>query len=126
VIRLLPLLLLCCAWQAVADDKWVYEFELAWGIPSKTDRLLAADCGAVVPVQFVEWYAVDPKPGWQISCGNNQPMFLHFLGRRCWNPLPKLELYCGWTHFSSPADNHEISFDALSVRGRFEFGKARR
>ena len=120
---LLAALALLCAAPSFADDTWVFDFELAYGIPSRTDRLLKPDCGTVVPVQFVDWYVVDARPGWEISCGNRQPMYVHFLGRRCWKPLEKLSFYCGWTHFSSPADNHEITFDAFSIRGRFGFGK---
>jgi hypothetical protein len=109
--------------MTAAAEPWVFDFELAYGIPTKTDRLLSEDCTRVVPVQFVQWYARDPRPGWEVACGNKQPMFLSFLGRRCWKPLENLIFYCGWTHFSSPGDNHEITFDALSVRGRFEWGK---
>lgn len=106
-----------------AADPWVFEFEFAYGIHDKTDRLLQEDCGRVVPVESAQWYAIDPRPGFTISCGNEQPMFLSFLGRRCWKPLPSFQMECGWRHFSSPRDNHEISFDAISVRGRFEWGK---
>jgi hypothetical protein len=120
-MRALCLLLLLP--MTAAADPWVFDFELAYGIPNKTDRLLNPACTRVVPVQYVEWHAKDPRAGFTIACGNDQPMYLHFLGRRCWKPLPKLTLYCGWTHFSSPGDNHEISFDALSVRGRFQWGK---
>jgi hypothetical protein len=120
-MRALALLLLLP--MTAAADPWVFDFELAYGLPDRTDRLLTEDCTKVVPVQFVQWYAIDPKPGWEVACGNNQPMYYHFLGRRIAKPLPNLSLYLGWSHFSSPGDNHEITFDALAIRGRFGWGK---
>lgn len=103
-----------------ADELWAYEFEFGYMLPA-SDRLFAADCRKVVPVQFVAWYAVDPRPGWEVSCGNQQPVFTHFLGRRCFKPLPKLVFDCGWRHFSSPNDREELSFDTLGIRGRFSW-----
>jgi hypothetical protein len=100
------------------DAPWFYEFEFGYLMPS-SDRLLTAACTKVVPAQFVAWYAVDPRPGWEMSCGNRQPVFNHFVGRECFKPLPKLVFHCGWRHFSSPNDREEISYDALSIRGRF-------
>jgi hypothetical protein len=120
-LRLLILLLLLPL--SAAADPWVFDFEFAFGIPDRYDRLLNPACTKVVPVQYVDFYVRDPKAGWEIACGNNQPMFLSFLGRRCWKPLPNFEMECGWRHFSSPNDRNEISFDAFSVRGRFEWGK---
>ena len=108
---------------SAAADPWVYEFEFAWGVPGHYDRLLNPACTAVVPVQYVDYYVVDRQKGWEISCGNNRPMYLHFLGRRCWKPLPNFQMECGWRHFSSPNDNREVFFDAFSVRGRFHWGK---
>jgi hypothetical protein len=101
--------------------QWVYEFEFAYAI--RPDRLLAASCTKVVPLVYVANYAAEQRPGWEVSCGNDQPMYTHFLGRRCWKPSPRFQLECGWRHFSSPGDREEISFDALSVRGRFEWGR---
>ena len=109
--------------MSAAADPWVFEWELAWGIPDRYDRLLNPACTNVVPVEYAEFYVNDPRPGFTIACGNEQPMFYAFVGRRCAKPLPKLIFYCGFSHFSSPNDNSEISFDALSVRGRFEWGK---
>jgi hypothetical protein len=126
-MRYLPLLLLCWAGQAFADKPWVFEAELLAMLPAYEDRLLTPSCTKVVPVEYVDWYARDPRPGWEISCGNKQPMYMHWLGRRVGRPLPNLVLEVGWRHFSSPADAHELSFDAVGIRGRFEFGgKARR
>ena len=115
-------LLLLISFPAFAEGRWVYEFEFGALLPS-SDRLLSERCTKVVPVQLVEWYAADPRPGWTISCGNRQPIYLHFLGRQIGRPLPRLRLELGWRHFSSPNDSREISFDALAVRGRFTFGK---
>ena len=108
---------------SAAADPWVFDFEFAWGIPDRYDRLLNPACTKVVPVQYVDYYAVDRQRGWEIACGNDQPMYMHFLGRSCWKPSRNFRLECGWRHFSSPGDNEEISFDAFSVRGRFEWGK---
>ncbi len=104
---------------AIADEPWVFEFEFAH-LVGPSSRVLQPSCTKVVPVEAVQWYASDPRPGWAWSCGNEQPMYLHFLGRRCakWKVI---ELTCGWRHFSSPFDNHEITFDAISVRGRFSW-----
>lgn len=102
--------------------EWVYEFEFGGMLPS-SDRLLLPGCTKVVPRELVQWYAIDPRPGWEISCGNRQPYYLHFLGRNCGRPLPRLRFECGWRHFSSPADKEEVSFDALAIRGRFSWGK---
>lgn len=109
-----------------AAAPWVYEFELGALLPT-ADRLLnEKHCTSVVPVEYVKWYATDPRPGWTVACGNKQPVYNHFLGRRCAKPLPKLIIECGWRHFSSPNDRHEISYDAIAVRGRFAFGKGGR
>jgi hypothetical protein len=115
--------LLCTLGVRAEEKPWVFEFELATSSPSRLDRLLNPSCSKVVPVELVEWYSVDPRPGWERSCGNDQPMYLHFLGRRCWKPLPNFIVECGWRHFSSPGDSNEVAFDALSVRGKFRFGR---
>lgn len=120
-MRLLAVLASLWSFSAAADP-WVFEFEFSYGLPDRLDRLLSPTCSKVVPVEYARWYASDPRPGFEIACGNNQPMFHSFLGRRCWKPLPKLVFHCGYSHFSSPSDNHEITFDALSIRGRFDFG----
>lgn len=105
---------------ALADEPWVFEFEFDYGI--KLDRLLDPDlCTKAVMTQFVPVYVESGDTRWTTSCGNRQPMYQHFLGRRIGRPLPKLEIELGWRHFSSPMDAHEISFDALAVRGRFRF-----
>ena len=109
--------------MTAAADPWVFEWELAWGIPDRYDRLLNPACTKVVPVEYASFYAKNPQPGWEISCGNSQPMYTHFLGRTCWKPLPNFQMECGWRHFSSPGDAHEISFDAISIKGRFQWGK---
>ena len=108
IVALLATLL--CA-PVLADDPWVFEFEFDYGIPGKLDRLLDPDICTTV---------MHPERG-PVSCGNKQPMYQHFLGRRIGRPLPKLEIELGWRHFSSPMDAREISFDALAVRGRFRF-----
>lgn len=120
--RLLTAALCLLPLQAFADGPWSFEFEFGRLLPS-SDRLLSEACTKVVPVDYVAWYAIDPRPGFEISCGNNQPVYLHWLGRRIGRPLPNLEIEIGWRHFSSVADSQEISFDALSVRGRFSWGK---
>lgn len=107
--------------QARADEPWVYEFE--FGYHFRNDRLLEPSCGKVVPIEYVQYYASEPRPGWEVACGNSQPTYTHFLGRRCGRPLPRLTMECGWRHFSSPFDAHEISYDALAIRGRFKWGK---
>lgn len=115
LLALLPL-------QAFAGERWIYEFEFSYAV-AQSSRLLNPSCTKVVPVELVDWYSQDPRLGWEISCGNRQPMYLHFLGRRCWKPLPNLVFQCGWTHMSSPFDQQEVTFDAISVRGRFTFGR---
>jgi hypothetical protein len=120
-VKFLALLLLLP--MTAAAEPWVFDFEFAWGIPDRYDRLLNPACTKVVPVEYAQWYVSDPRGGFTIACGNNQPMYMHFLGRQCWRPLPNFRMECGWRHFSSPGDNHEISFDALSVRGRFQWGR---
>lgn len=119
-MRLLAAILLLATATAHADP-WVYEFEFDFSTPRFVDRLLAEGCGKVVNVNLVSAYAVDPRPGWEVSCGNNRPFYNHFLGRDCFKPLPRLVIECGWRHFSSPADGNEITYDAFAVRGRFEF-----
>lgn len=115
--------LLACAAPAMAEGPWVYEFEFGYQIPSSSNRLFHPSCDKVVPVQFAEWYVADPRRGWQISCGNNQPIYNHFLGRRCAKPLPNLVFECGWRHLSSPNDGNELEYDAIAVRGRFSWGR---
>jgi hypothetical protein len=120
--RLLVAAMCALPLQAFADEPWVYEFEFCGFIAA--DRLFwESSCTKVIPIQFAEWYAQTKNPGWTISCGNRQPTYTHFLGRRCWKPLPKLVLECGWRHFSSPMDSQELTFDSLAVRGRFSWGK---
>jgi hypothetical protein len=108
---------------ALAADKWVYEFELGFPLVRSTDSLLLTSCTKVVAVENVQAYALDPRPGWEHSCGNNSPVYNHFLGRRCGKLLPRLVMECGWRHFSSPDDRHEIEYDAIVVRGRFTWGR---
>lgn len=122
-MKSLAVLSLLWSFSAAAEGPWVFEFELSSMLPGYEDRLLHPACTKVVPVQYVEWYARDPRPGWEISCGNDQPMYMHWLGRRIGRPLPNLVLEAGWRHFSSPGDAHELSFDAIGVRGRFNWGK---
>lgn len=116
-------LLLLLPLQAAAEGKWLYEFELGIPVEYSTSRLVLDDCTKVVPVEMARWYAVEPRSGWEISCGNDSPVFHHFLGRRIGRPLPKLVLELGWRHFSSPGDRNEIEYDAIAVRGRFVWGK---
>jgi len=124
---LLALLLVTCDRAHASELKpWVFEFEFAAGLPSM-DKLLKPDfCSKVIPAEHAKKYLDLGKPaGLEISCGNNQPMYLHFLGRRCWKPLPNFQMDCGWRHFSSPSDGNEITFDAFSVKGAFRFGGKR-
>ena len=120
---LLALLLITCDRAEASDKPWVYEISFDFGIPSYLDRLLEPSCGQVVKTSEVYGYHLDPRPERTISCGNNQPMFQHFLGRRCWKPLPNFQMDCGWRHFSAPNDSHEITFDAFAVKGAFRWGK---
>jgi hypothetical protein len=110
--------------RAAGEPPWVFEFEFTYGLDGYLDRLLLEDCGVVVPPQYVQYYASDPRPGWTIACGNEQPMFTSFLGRRC-AQIRRVEITCGWRHFSSPGDSHELTFDAFSIRGRITFGRGR-
>lgn len=107
--------------QAFADEKWAFEFEFTEALPWTTSRLFLPACTKVVPIQLVQSYAVNPRPGWEISCGNNQPMFTSWLGRQIGQPLPHLKLEFGWRHLSSPMDSQELEFDSIGVRGRFSF-----
>ena len=123
---LLALLLVTCDRARAEEKPWVFEFEFAAGLPSM-DKLLDPDfCSKVIPAVHAKKYLDLGKPaGLEISCGNTQPMYLHFLGRECWKPLPNFRMKCGWRHFSSPNDGNEIMFDALSVKGEFRFGGKR-
>lgn len=103
--------------------QWSYEFEFGVPFPDSTSRLLAPQCTKVVPVQLVPYYAMEPRSGWEISCGNDVPFYTHWLGRRIGRPLPNLEFEVGWRHFSSPGDHNEIEFDSIGIRGRFQWGK---
>ena len=123
---LLALLLVTCECAHAEEKPWVFEFELAFSGGTHLDRLLSpSGCSKVVPTKYVDWYAVEPRAGYEIACGNDQPMYLHFLGRECWKPLPNFRMECGWRHFSSPSDGNEITFDAFSVKGAFRFGGKR-
>ena len=104
-----------------ADGPFVYEFEFGYKFASQ--RLMFASCDKVVPLVYVQNYAVDPRPGWTVSCGGSNPVYTHFLGRRCAKPLPRLVLECGWRHMSHAGDSTEITYDAIAVRGRFTLGK---
>lgn len=105
----------------MACAQWVYEFELGYMLPN-SDRLLI-ECERVVQTRFVDYYIADGRPlAWTNACGNRQPVYTHFIGRRCWKPLPRLVFECGWRHFSSPFDHQEITFDAAAIRGRFGWG----
>jgi hypothetical protein len=108
---------------ASAEDRWLFEFEFGVPIVYSSSRLLLPQCTKVVPVQYVKLYAADPRPGWEISCGNEVPIYNHFLGRRIGRPLPNLVVEMGWRHLSSPGDHNEFEYDSLSVRGRFQWGK---
>ncbi len=114
---------LAAAQPAIADGPWVFEFEFGVPLEYSTSRLLLSDCTKVVPVELVEWYVEDPRAGWEISCGNDRPIYNHFLGRRIGRPLPNLDIELGWRHLSSPGDHHGIEYDAIAVRGRFRWGK---
>lgn len=106
-----------------SDGPWVYEFEFGALIAGDLRLLRQSQCTKVVPIEVIDWYVIEPRAGWEISCGNREPTYNHFLGRRCWKPLPRLVFECGWRHFSSPADNHELSYDSLAIRGRFSWGR---
>ena len=123
MIRALAIVASLLALPAAAADRWFYEFEFGAPLQYSTSRLLRPDCYKVVPVQFVEWYAADPRKGWEISCGNRVPLYNHFLGRRIGQPLPKLTFELGWRHMSSPMDHNEVEYDAIAVRGRFPWGR---
>lgn len=119
-MRLALLLLLL---PSLASAEWLYEFEFGVPIERSTSRLMHEKCRKVVPTEYVQWYAVDPRPGWEISCGNRTPVYQHFIGRRIGRPLPRLTMELGWRHMSSPWDHNEIEYDAVAVRGRFTWGK---
>lgn len=110
---------------AQASKTWVYEFEFGHQLQSSSSRLYSPTCSKVVPVELVNWYMFDRRPGWEISCGNRQPVYNHFFGRSIGQPLPNLRIELGWRHMSSPADHNELEYDAIAVRGRFEFGRSR-
>lgn len=119
---ILAALAMVFACPAFADDgPWFYEFEFSHTLPGYTDRLIEPDCGFVVPTQYVQWYAADPRPGWAVACGNEQPMFFGALGRKC-GKLGPVKFECLWRHMSSPNDSHEITFDGFGVRGRISWG----
>ena len=103
---------------------WFYEFEFSYNLPGQMDRLLAPECTKVVPVEVVDWYYHDRRPGWEISCGNRQPMYFGTIGRRCWQ-WGRVLFECLARHVSSPKDANEITFDGVGIRGRIEFGKGR-
>jgi hypothetical protein len=119
----LALVALLLTTSARADEPWAFEFELTHILPGTSNRLFYPQCTKVVPVQFIEWYMKDPRKGWEISCGNDQPMFTSWLGRRIGRPLPNLTIEFGWRHLSSPGDQNELEFDSVGVRGRFRWGK---
>lgn len=106
-----------------AEGRYFFEFELGIPIVYSSSRLMLPQCTKVVPTELVKWYAVDPRPGWEISCGNDVPIYHHFIGRRIGRPLPNLVVEMGWRHMSSPGDHNEIEYDAFAVRGRFSWGK---
>ena len=121
--RLLAAALCLLPLQAFADDKWLFEFEFGIPVEYSTSRLILSDCHKVVPAELVDWYAIDPRPGWEISCGNDRPIYHHFVGRRIGRPLPNFVFELGWRHMSSPGDHNEIEYDAIAVRGRFTWGR---
>lgn len=102
------------------ERPWVFEAEIAYIPQELAARVAQRTCLKVIPPQYVRWYAVDPRPEWEWSCGGN-PVYTHFLGRLCWRPLKHLGVECGWRHRSSPFTSVEISWDAFAVRMRFEF-----
>ncbi len=121
VLAALAAVVMSC--PAFADGPWLFEFEFGVPVESSSSRLVRSSCSKVVPVDLVQWYAIDPRPGWEVSCGNDRPVYHHFLGRRIGRPLPQLVLEFGWRHFSSPGDHNEIEYDAVAVRGRFTWGR---
>lgn len=121
--RLLAAAVMLSPLPVFAQRAWVYEFEFGVPVMSSTSRLLNPSCTKVVPVQLAQWYAADPRGGWEISCGNDVPTYHHFFGRRIGRPLPNLVMELGWRHFSSPGDHNEVEYDSVAVRGRFTWGK---
>src|SRR3990167_2133540 len=121
-VRVFLLILTAFSTTARADRPWFFEAEFAYMLPN-SDRLLLPTCTKVIPQTYVAFYSTEQRPGWEVSCGNRQPLYTHFIGRRCGQPLPRLVIECGWRHLSSPFDSEEVSFDALAVRGRFTWGQ---
>lgn len=124
--RFLVAAMCCLPFAAFADGPWVYEFE--FGVKVTGARVMSADCHKVIPLEYAPhyatWYAKNgPVEGIFWSCGGSNPIYNHFLGRRCGQPLPRLVMECGWRHFSHAGDGTETHYDAFAVRGRFTWGK---
>jgi hypothetical protein len=123
IFTTLLLLLLSSTALASTDAPWLFEFELGYKISAS--RLMLASCDRTVPTYYAHLYAVEPRDGWTVNCGGDNPIYNHFLGRRCAQPLPRLVLECGWRHMSHAFDSTEMTYDAFSVRGRFQFNLRR-
>jgi hypothetical protein len=131
--RLVAAAMCLLPFPAFADGPWMFEWEFGYKVAAS--RIMSADCHKVAPLGHADFYsqlvriggqdgpAYQPTAGFLWSCGGSNPVYNHFLGRRCAKPLPNLVFECGWRHMSHAWDHTETHYDALAVRGRFSWGK---
>lgn len=119
------LLLIACAWASCASAEerpWVYEFEFSYKVHAH--YLVSAACNRPNVQKHVFDDRVNRYFWVSSSCGGSDPVYNHFLGRKCIE-TKRVTFECGWRHFSHAGDSSETYYDAIGIKGRFTFGARR-